>query len=77
VQIVLESYTEKYTPVYELKITKIENGKTTTTKAKNAFSGWYDQQGYFVEKPFMAFLQNSIPGLSSVDEVTKAKKGNK
>ncbi|KAI5846030.1 signal peptidase complex subunit 2 [Tricharina praecox] len=72
VKIVLESSSEKYTPVYELKVTKTEKGKTTTTTAKNPFSGWYDQQGYFVEKPFMAFLQNTIPGLSSVDEVTKA-----
>jgi len=77
VKITLESYAEKYTPVYELKITATENGKTTVTKSKNPFSTWYNQQGYFVEKPFMAFLQNSIPGLLSVDEVTKTRNRKK
>jgi len=65
VKLVLESHCEKYSPIYELKATATTaDGKTTTTEAKNAFVGWYDQQGYFVTKPFTAFLQNSIPALA-------------
>jgi hypothetical protein len=63
-QVVLESQSDKYSPVYELKITQTVNGKSTTTTAKNSFSGWFNQLGYFVEKPFMAFLKNSVPALS-------------
>ena len=44
--------------------TTTADGKTTTTEVKNAFAAWYDQQGYFVPKPFTAFLQNSIPALA-------------
>ena len=62
------------------------DGKTTMIEAKNAFVAWYDQQGYFVPKPFMAFLQNSIPALAekgkkevaapaAVAGVKKTKKG--
>jgi hypothetical protein len=71
VQVVLESHSDKYSPVYELKITQTVNGKATTTTAKNSFSGWFNQLGYFVEKPFMAFIQNSIPALS--EPIKKAK----
>ncbi|KAA8901439.1 signal peptidase complex subunit 2 [Sphaerosporella brunnea] len=71
VKVVLESHTDKFSPVYELKVTQTVNGKTNTTTSKNSFSGWFDQLGYFVEKPFMAFLQNSIPAIS---EPTKKKK---
>jgi signal peptidase complex subunit 2 len=59
--------------VYELKITQTIDGKSTTTTAKNSFSGWYDQLGHFVEKPFMAFLQNSIPALSEPAKKTAKK----
>lgn len=53
----------------EVKITK--GGKTDVTRANNPFTGWFDQQGYFVPKPFHAFLQNSIPVLQKNPEVVK------
>ncbi|KAI5795591.1 signal peptidase complex subunit 2 [Geopyxis carbonaria] len=62
IKVTIASHNKKYTPVYELKITTTEVGKKPeVTEVKNLFAGWFDQQGYFVVKPFQAFLQNSIP----------------
>ena len=44
-------------------------------KVKNSFTGWFDQQGFFVPKPFHAFLENSIPELAKHTlEASKAEK---
>jgi hypothetical protein len=61
---VFESYVEKYKPIYQLKITTTVNSKTETFEAKNSFTGWFDQEGHFVPKPFQAFIRNSVPLLS-------------
>jgi len=68
VKVVVESHSEKYSPVYELKVTTTTAGKTEISKAKNSFTGWFDQRGYFVPKPFQAFLRNSIPALADAKE---------
>jgi len=63
VKVVVESHSEKHSPVYELKVTTTAARETKTSKVKKSFTAWFDQQGYFVPKPFQAFLQNSIPAL--------------
>ena len=57
--------TEKYKPEYilVLKPTKGNNPADVST-VKNPFTRWLDQQGFFVAKPFHAFLENSIPVLT-------------
>jgi len=64
VQLVLESRSEKYSSMYELKIITIVAGESMTTEVKNPYSSWYNQQGYFHSKPFVAFLHNSMLALS-------------
>ncbi|KAF8241549.1 hypothetical protein K440DRAFT_624105 [Wilcoxina mikolae CBS 423.85] len=64
IKLVLESHTGKYSPQYELKINTTVAGKSVTSEVKSLFSSWYNQQGFFHRKPFMAFLQNSIPVIS-------------
>jgi hypothetical protein len=64
VQLVLESRSEKYSSMYELKIITIVAGESITTEVKNPYSSWYNQQGYFHSKPFVAFLHNSMLALS-------------
>ncbi|KAF8534562.1 signal peptidase complex subunit 2 [Trichophaea hybrida] len=63
-QIVLGSHTEKYSVQYELKINTTIAGKFVTSEVKSLFSSWYNQQGFFHPKPFIAFLQNSISAIS-------------
>lgn len=66
-QITLTSHTEKHSPFYHLKIVTNLPGTTAaqTVKEKSSFTNWFDQQGYFVEKPFKAFLEDSIPVLAA------------
>ncbi|KAL7276310.1 hypothetical protein RUND412_000724 [Rhizina undulata] len=84
VKITLSSSSDKYTPIYRLKITWSLPGDKSqrTAEAKNTFTNWFDTDGFFVAKPFHAFLQTSIPPLAALekegDKAVKAKaKGTK
>ena len=63
-QVILETHADKYSPVYEVKVTTVAAGTKSVATAKNAFAGWFDQQGYFVENPFRAFIRNAVPVLA-------------
>lgn len=66
IQITLSSHTEKHSPFYHLKVVTSQPGSAPlTAKEKISFTNWFDQKGYFVEKPFKAFLQNTIPTLAA------------
>lgn len=71
-QIKFESTSKKYTPIYELRIvTKRANEAPKTVKVQNPYSSWFDQLGYFVPKPFHAFVTNSVPLLAKNEPEVK------
>lgn len=43
---------------------KVE-GEKHVVKVKEPFTSWFDEQGYFVQKPLHKFLERSIPKIAS------------
>ncbi|TGZ84042.1 hypothetical protein EX30DRAFT_338608 [Ascodesmis nigricans] len=80
VTIKFESSSKKYTPIYELRIVTTRGKEAPkTAEVQNPYSGWFDQLGFFVPKPFHAFITNSVPLLAknepeAVGSVAKSKK---
>ncbi|KAH8150409.1 uncharacterized protein LAJ45_05620 [Morchella importuna] len=67
VKITISTHTEKHSPIYHMKITSVLPGTSGphTVEEKSSFTNWFDEKGYFVAKPFKAFLQDSIPSLAA------------
>ena len=55
---------------------KVEGGKHVV-KVKEPFTSWFDEQGYFVQKPLHKFLERSIPKTASQKPVAAMKKEKK
>lgn len=69
-QLKFESTSKKYSPIYELRIVTKRSGQPPKAlNAANPYSSWFDQLGYFVPKPFHAFVSNSVPDLAKEAEV--------
>ncbi|KAF8421423.1 signal peptidase complex subunit 2 [Tirmania nivea] len=68
VRIKLSTHTEKHSPIYHMTIEmsgkNVSKGKHVV-QAKEPFTHWFDEQGYFVSKPLQSFLESSIPDLAA------------
>jgi len=67
-RIKISTHVGKHTPIYHMDIEtsgeKVE-GEKNVVKVKEPFTSWFDEQGYFVQKPLHKFLERSIPRIAS------------
>jgi hypothetical protein len=67
------SFAEKHVPVYNLRIQSQLPGNdyAHTFEVKAPFTKWFTGEGYFVAKPFQAWLAGEIPVVGTADPKSK------
>lgn len=73
-QITLGSHCEKYSPYYIMSIDTVEakTGKKHHLQAKETFTAWFDEQGYFVPKMFQKWVSINVPDIAAKKYVVEA-----
>ncbi|KAF8473894.1 signal peptidase complex subunit 2 [Kalaharituber pfeilii] len=81
VKITLSSHTEKHSPYYHLTIKttgrSVSSDREHVVEAKESFTGWFDEEGYFVPKPFQTWLDNTIPEIAAKKAVSGAREAKR
>ncbi|EWC45986.1 hypothetical protein DRE_04779 [Drechslerella stenobrocha 248] len=76
VELAVESSVARHDPTYRLKIIQkqtLELGKKVVRlrEVESPFATWFDEQGYFVRKPFETWLGNAVPWILENEEPPK------
>ncbi|CAF9938127.1 hypothetical protein IMSHALPRED_000681 [Imshaugia aleurites] len=68
----IASSVAKYTPIYNITVeyTNAE-GETKTLRLSSPFTRWFDNDGFFVARPFQQWLASEIPLIGQVDPKNK------
>lgn len=74
---------DKHTPNYHVKVKtsgpKVKAGRDHTVSRKGQFTSWFDENGFFVPKPFQTFLDGCIPDVAArklVEEKRREQESN-
>ncbi len=58
----------KNVPIYNVTVTyQVSSGKEEMKKISSSFTRWFDQDGFFVAKPFQQWLASEIPAIGRAD----------
>ena len=58
----------KNIPIYNVTVTyQASNGKEEKKKISSRFTRWFDQDGFFVAKPFQQWLASEVPAIGRAD----------
>ena len=71
-QLSIASSVAKYTPIYNITVeyTNAE-GETKTLRLSSPFTRWFDNDGFFIARPFQQWLASEIPLIGQVDPKNK------